>query len=374
MLLRIASAVPGLPLSLFLAFSLVAPAPSRAQDARPEPRCAECRFAFDSLTTLGATEGDGALRTGPAAIVEDADGRFVVAQRVENEPARVFAPDGSFVATIGTIGDGPGEYRSIGALSATEEAIHLYDEGTQRISTVDLNLELQGTIPLRGFAVMDAVALGPGLHVVNMIVPGGPSGGHALHLVNDEGEIIRSIEPFDSRDGDPFAHFRHVFRPEGGDGFWSVPYFGRIVARRYSSDGDLLMEWSAAPAPGDELPMTYGNPDEDRPPTRQILAPWHDDGLLWVVSTIPGPRWRDGLTRAEDGVHGTYFKTTDHGLLFDPAMEVFDADTGELVVARYAESLPISHPVGPGIGATMSTDELGWVFLTLRRARLIGAR
>ena len=371
MFLRVINAAPAPPLVFLVALSLVTPMSSQAQDSRPKPSCAECKLVFDSLTTLGATDGDGALRAGPSSIVEDAEGRFVVGQMVDNEPARVFAPDGSFVSTIGAIGDGPGEYRKVGALSATGETLHVYDEGTQRISTVDLDLKLQGTIPLRGFAVMDAVALSSGLHIVNMIVPGGASGGHALHLVNEEGEIIRSIEPFDSRDGDPFAHFRHVFRAEGGEGFWSVPYFGRIVVRLYSSDGDLLKEWSAAPALGDELPMSYGNPDEDRPPTRQILAPWHDDGMLWVFSMIPGPRWRDGLTRAEDGVHGTYFKTTDRDLLFDPAIEVFDADTGTLVAARYAKDLPISTPVGPGVGASMSTDELGWVFLTIRRARLV---
>ena len=368
---RLSVAVTAPPSILLITLLLVTPMSSLAQDARPEPTCTDCRLVFDSLTTLGASDGDGALRVGPSALVVDARGRFIVAQMVDNEPARVFAPDGSFVATIGGIGDGPDEYRKIGALSTVGEALHVYDEGTQRISTIDPDLRFEGSIPLRGFAVMDALALGSGLHVVNMIVPGGSSRGHALHLVNEDGEIVRSIEPFDSHDGDPFAHFRHVFRADGGEGFWSVPYFGRVVVRRYSSDGELLKEWSAAPAPGDGLPMTYGNPDQDRPPTRQILAPWHDDGMLWVFSMIPGPRWREGLTRAKDAVHGAYFKTTDRGLLFDPAIEVFDADTGALVAARYAEDLPITTPVGPGIGASMSTDDLGWVYLTIRRARLV---
>lgn len=365
---------PRRPLAIITAITLAPPLPLHAlapQDAPPVPSCPDCRFAFDAVAVLGSSDGDGAIRSGPSGIARDAQGRFIVAQRVANESAMVFGPDGGFLTTIGRVGDGPGEYRRIRALSVVGEALYLYDEQTQRISIVDRDLEFQGSIPLRGGGVWGAVALRPDLHAVNMIVPGGSSTGRAIHLVNGEGEIVRSVERFDSRSGDPTAHLRHLFRDADGDGFWSVGYFGRVTLRRYSASGELLTEWSAAPSPGDDLPMTYGNPDEDRPPTRQIEAAWHDDGLIWVASWIPGPGWRDGLRRTRDDLHGSSFTPTDLGLVFDGAVEVFDADSGRLMAARYGDGPAVAEPIGRGIAASLRTDELGWVYLEVLRARLV---
>lgn len=360
------------PSAFLAAIILISPSPLQAQgveDARPVPECTECTIVFDSVAVLGASQGDGTIR-GPSAVLEDAMGRFIVAQGWANEPAGVFQPDGSFIARIGNIGDGPGEYRSVRALSVVEDAIYLYDEGTQRISTVDHDLEFQESIPLKGFGLKDGLAVSPDLHVVNMLVPDGASTGYALHLVNGEGDVVRSMEVHDGRSGDPTAHFRHLIRDTDGDGFWSVSAFGRVTVRRYSANGELLTEWSAAPSPGDDLPMSYGNPDEDRPPTRRILAAWHDDGLIWVVSSIPGPRWREGLERTEDE-YATSFRPTDPDLVYDAAIEVFDAGSSRLVAAQYDEPLLADLPVGPGLAAKMTTDELGWIYLHIRRVRLV---
>lgn len=311
------------------------------------------------------------MRSGPAAIRQDKAGRFIVAQRVANEPIMVFQGDGSFVTTVGKIGDGPGEFRRVRGISVVGDTIYLYDEGTQRISFVDSDFKFLGSIPLKGASLRGGLALSPDLHVVNMRTFGGASIGQALHLVDAAGNVVRSIEAADAQSNDPTAHMRLLFHDADGDGFWTVPQFGRITLRRYSAEGDLLAEWLMAASQGDQLPMSYGNPDEDRLPTRQALAAWHEGGLVWIVSSVPEPRWRDGLSRSEDDVHGTSYRPADFGLIFDGAVEVYDAESGELLAAQYSDDVPVAKLVRPGLAARMTTDELGWVYLYVRRAQLI---
>ena len=70
----------------------------------------------------------------PTGLVVDSRGRIFVMDR---KPAviKVYAPDGSFIGTIGREGSGPGEFRERGLLTISHDTLFLHDPGQSRTQT-----------------------------------------------------------------------------------------------------------------------------------------------------------------------------------------------------------------------------------------------
>lgn len=77
------------------------------------------------------------------------DGRLVVSDRGVNE-IRVFGPDGTFLNTIGRVGEGPGEFGDVTGLWLTPDGlIGVWDGGNLRLSTFSAGGELVSAGRLR---------------------------------------------------------------------------------------------------------------------------------------------------------------------------------------------------------------------------------
>jgi DNA-binding beta-propeller fold protein YncE len=76
------------------------------------------------LVTLGtfAKPGDGPDQlNGPTAVVVQANGNYVVADGYWNSRLMFYAPDGSFIKSVGKWGRGPGEFNSVHAMAQTAD-------------------------------------------------------------------------------------------------------------------------------------------------------------------------------------------------------------------------------------------------------------
>ncbi len=115
------------------------PGQSEAVQVDPEP-----------LVEIGQLEGADAYlfsSIGQAFLL--GDGRLVVSDQGVNE-IRVFGPDGTFLNTIGRLGEGPGEFGDVTGLWLTPDGlIGVWDAGNLRLSTFGADGELVGASRLR---------------------------------------------------------------------------------------------------------------------------------------------------------------------------------------------------------------------------------
>lgn len=95
--------------------------------------CSEC-VNVEEVILLGDEEGPG-IYQGAGNVVVDDQGRFWVTARTH---LTVFDSSGAYVMTVGSEGQGPGEFSLISeAYLATNGAIHVYDNRNSRLTALD---------------------------------------------------------------------------------------------------------------------------------------------------------------------------------------------------------------------------------------------
>ena len=334
-----------------------------------DPTCPGCRIELQPVVSLGSTDGDGAMPTFAASARVDSAGRYIVLLIDESEPF-VFDADGSFIRRIGGPGDGPGEFRSVTALDVTKDRLTFVDRDAARLSAFGMNFDLIETTPLPGGSVDQVLYIDAGRLVVNLASSDRASIGYAVYFFGDD------LKPYAVRDRYPQVfddirgHMRHLMRDQEG-GVWTVARYGPLRIRKYSADGEVLGDW--ADDEGSELlPFSSGDPTDDRPPTPQVLGAWVENGLVWVLSVVADKRWKEGLRKVEGSVRSFYVPSKPM-LLFDSVVEVFDPATGTIVAAEHSDGGQPELALGGGLVARLSIDELGWTYVHVLRARLVGA-
>ncbi|GMV06787.1 MAG: hypothetical protein AMXMBFR53_30620 [Gemmatimonadota bacterium] len=96
-------------------------------------------------TRIGSVEGAEAIRFHRiTSATRLGDGRLVVGDAGSGQ-VRIFAPDGTHESTLGSLGDGPGEFRSIRSLDAHGDSIVVFDPGLSRVTVYRLSGEVVTT-------------------------------------------------------------------------------------------------------------------------------------------------------------------------------------------------------------------------------------
>jgi len=111
-----------------------------------EERSADEVRLVDDLVLGEAGGNPEALFFRPLAIVAGPDGRMFVADRGDNRVA-MFAPDGDYLGSFGSEGQGPGEFGSIFGMAISGNRILVDDYGNNRLSVWTLDGELVADRP-----------------------------------------------------------------------------------------------------------------------------------------------------------------------------------------------------------------------------------
>ena len=102
-------------------------------------------LAAEPVLSIGVTEGDAAFEFGRvAAATRSSDGNIVVADG-QNMELRVFDPTGSFLASHGQRGSGPGEFQAISGLFPAKDTFRVLDGRSRRMTTLDAAFRVVGT-------------------------------------------------------------------------------------------------------------------------------------------------------------------------------------------------------------------------------------
>lgn len=269
---------------------------------------------------------------------------YVAGATVPPSEIHVFDLDGSFVRTIGGPGQGPGEYQWIRALRVSEgDTLHVFDVLNDRHTVVAPDFSVVRTRPLPG-EIHDGGALpaADGHFLINASIPSAEAIGYPLHLVDPDGDLVRSFGSDPPRAGfnEPPSRFRRAMAWSRAGGIWAAhPREYRI--ERWTTAGERVQvlrieaDWMEGDTPGPRR-------DHDAPlgpPPRSLLSIWEDDdGHLWVTGRIPASRWQDAI----DGA-----RIVDRNGWAHTVIEVIDPETESRLARRVVPSFAgLLDPIG----------------------------
>ena len=357
-----------------LAGSLLAPAgPAGATGPAPErllvastPTCPECRIEVTFDAALGGGEGGEPLCPGPHIIATDGQRRTFLVSTCEPYRFLVFAPDGRLLEVKGTRGQGPGELDTIGHLFVDRAGrLHAFDHQRRRV-IFDPELTPIRTLPIR--RVPRAVVDGPdGTTVQNIVVPDSESGALPLHVVAEDGSIVRSFGATDEgyRYDQPYwywrslaaASSRHVWAAHFNRyeiDLWDVAT-GRLL-KTIVRDADWFPAWKEMQA---ESPVLTSLRVDSR-------------GYLWVVAIVFDPA-APALPPSSPGEgRRPSIDPADQNRFFDTRIEVVDPASGRLVATSRFDRV-FGSWVGDRLG-TRSASPSGESRPELWRVRFVDPR
>jgi hypothetical protein len=329
------------------------------------PSCAECRVRLEPVVRLGSLDPPGDVAN-VARLARDARGNYYATNQFEPGRIRVFGPDGSYRATLGRIGSGPGEFQQQAMAFVVDDSLRVFDYGNGRQSVFDAELNFvrstnNAPVPLDFIRVESRVLL----TALNRAPDAAGRPVHEFDLAT--GRVVRSLgEPAREPTPQGMADARRVIAAGRGETFWAAARREYSI-EQWGLDGTLrrrlvrAVDWFP--------PFRPGTPQYEQPPQGSIQAVREDaDGLLWVLTSVPAREWRQAYERStQTGPHGPVPIVP---LLYDTVIDVIDPATGQIVTTARTPAY-LRGFVGEDVFG-YEEDELGVGYLRIYRVELVG--
>lgn len=309
--------------------------PASGQDAivNPDPLCRSCRIEVQEILTLGV--GEEADRIGPANLIEhDRRGRYYVVFWHAPSEVVVFDSSGRLLATIGSPGEGPGEFRGISAIAVAEgDTLHLFDNALGRRTVLSPTYEVMRTAPVRAPVTAGGVfVFTDGRVLVHGVLATAKAIGLPLHLLDPQGWVQRSFGADDRSllvaPGQLEAATVRQVTSAGNGRVWTIPW-REYRAELWDTAGVKLIglvrsvDWFEGWAqPRSEI---------TEPPPDMGPVWWDPRGLLWVAARLASTDWQK-IPRSS-GADGAFWAIGDLHRIYDTVVEIIDP-TRKRVVAR----------------------------------------
>ena len=352
--------------------------------------CPTCSVALELIATIGKST-DAELIGDYGRLTSLSDGSFVVATLPSSVPLLRYDRRGAFIGTLGTLGDGPGEFRwPQSVVRARGDSISIM--GQRRITTISTVSGRGRSEPVP--ASLDGfyhAVLGDGTVIVNidaqhqlafaLLTPGsslkkqfGPKQ-PLLVLPNQNGRTI----------GDDYSNMV-TLAPSLAGGIWVASLWYDHHLQRLSGDGAVLADVRRHPAWFQ--PYTYADISEKiyrlgelrtpRPP--KILALGVDSvGHVFVVSRVADAHWKkdpNAPPPPPPGVEYPVQKLEPTGGIdryVDGILEVYDEKSGVFLGSWRSDS-PLGSLTQNGLLYTQAQDSDGITTIKVYRLRVIGAK
>ena len=344
----------------------------------PGVTCSRCTLKVERIAMYGRPD-DAELIPDSPTLLRLADGRLLVGSQLGG-PILAYSASGSFIGTIGRIGDGPGEYRNAKALfDGPSDSLTVL--GSNSIAVISTRTGRGRSAPLLAMMPSSFVVLADGKHVINSHYGRRPA---FTVLAADFQELLTfgpTMGPDASgRIDEPI----YALSPSRAGGFWSAKreYIHRI--ERWSADGrvlqrlDSLPQWfprySAADArpPSSSVGFATAYTRRPFPQTRAIRE--DGEGRVWVLSAVADANWRPvknvpPLETYEE--FKSYQPPKDPNRHMDMIVDFFSPTSGmRLGTWRFHQYL--SGFLGPNLGYRLQQDGNGVWQVELWRFTLTG--
>ncbi|WP_423928038.1 hypothetical protein [Candidatus Palauibacter sp.] len=293
-------------------------------------------------------------------------GRLAITEQLRPERFLVASADVPGGRWVGRGGEGPGEYRWIRWVRAHGDRLHVFDALNRRRTVLDAtDFEVLHTNPLSpGTLENDAVVLDDSSYVINATMYAADRVGYVLHLMNGEGDVVRSFDEVPVGVPGAPSPFRSITPAARSGEVWSVSPEEYRIDLWDAAAGTRLrslvreVEWFPPNSPRREL-----HPDQPGSPGIRYMTSDSRD-RLWVMISVAAANWADCLVETPPGLHpeaGEYTRR-ENCSLYEQRIEVLDPGAGRiLAAANFTDGF---GAVDGGLLFSYETDAFG--FPTLR--------
>lgn len=333
---------------------------------RTEPgACRTCNVRLSHVATVGSAEDEELLREGDRLVVLP-NGGFVAWGG--DGPLLRYDAKGKFVGTLGRIGSGPGEYRSIQSASvARGDSIALFAYGRLTVisATTGRGRTSQSPNPTRAFrlrvlpsgdAVIQHYAGPPGPFVV--MAPDGTIR-HAF------GAAAALVTLQDNRQVPDYDGQQFLIAPAPFGGFWAASMYYRYGLQRWSTSGSVLQSirrvptwWATYDYAALRASQVAGAGNAQ--PLPYALGLWVDGrDRLFALTRVADASWEADpkAPRApESGKEGPrmpWVPTGGLGRYFDAVLDIYDGKSGEFLGSWRNDDV-LGEPIGQDLLAVRS--------------------
>ena len=125
---------PSVPMAVLVALSVVAPGAQAQEIGTIRATGAQARLRLEEVLSIGSLAGDDDAFGRVMAVAMDGRGRILVADDLAHH-FKVFEASGAHLATVGSKGEGPGEFESPWGIAAgTGDSVFVWDSDRSRVS------------------------------------------------------------------------------------------------------------------------------------------------------------------------------------------------------------------------------------------------
>ena len=343
-------------------FALV-PELANAQIASPvripdDPTCGACRITVTTVTTLGDTDGPGALAGVPIGVRVDGRRRFwLLGGAITPGGPPVYDPDGRFLRVAGRRGKGPGEFETVTDVVPLPGDSVLVIDSDRRATIFAPDLSAARHLTL-GATIYYAVVINWPRSVIGFNHYGpGNRGGPVLHDMafdSSPPSVTKSFGPdWKIPDFKAMAAASRILAPSA-TGFWTVGQEHYRV-EHWTRDGvsDAMLE--RIPAWPPRTSEGLGLPDQAPPNGVQGIAE-DRNGRVWVFTRVAAPTWREGWPKGTGDMRISAFSQEK---MFRTVVEVLDPKAGRVIARRQLDEWIIAAlPEGRAVVYAVDADDI----------------
>lgn len=331
-----------------------------AQDAVMLGECEDlAQVVMTHSARMGEDGGRGLYQTD--ALARDGRGRLLAWVPQSESGGAVFAADGSFLGSFGGAGTrGPGSQAIVAALVVTPgDTIHAFDRASLRRHDFSPDLAFIGATSLPGAPGFNkgAARLPGGDWVINANIETPDRAGWPLHLLDDEGGIVRSFGSLRPTYRSDFVGSVDRTLAAAGEGLvWTAHLTqyrlelwdtSNTLRRALARDLPWFPRWVRDNPIGPDAPR--------KPMLRDIRI--DDEARLWTLITRTSERFADFVEERADGGYSWASISGYHASV----VEVIDIAAGCVAARGETEAMLIAS-LGDGFYAGYEESDAGRYF------------
>ena len=198
--------------------------------------CATCEIRLHMVAVLGAGLEKG-NPTWSATVARDTIGRYWIAPTTDPGEITVLSSTGTYVATVGRRGDGPGEYHDILQVFNAGAGVMGVVENS-RITLLDTAFQVTATIRVAG--PIWRAAAGPRSTVLVAYHAAGAAD-YPLHMFSHHGRHLSEFGADVARPTNQWTDPREI-APAVGEAFWTAR-LNSYTLERYGYSGRSMTQW-----------------------------------------------------------------------------------------------------------------------------------